>query len=200
MNNNGIIPIHHHLPLLSDERRIKAFRKAIKNLVKENYIVADLGAGLGILSLISAECGAIVYAVEKDPCVFELGKKITKSYSSKVHYMQGDASTIELPEKADVVICEMIDTALITEEQVIVSNHATNNLLKNTGKIIPNGVRTYAQLIEYDFSINGFSFPVPSMIDHNSPMPLSHLSNMILIDQCNLQKVNYSCRTERRQE
>ena len=69
-----------------------------------------------------------------------------------VSFIKGDASEIDFPQKADYIICEMLDTALIDEEQIPVLN-IINKYLKKDGKIIPSGI------------LNGIE-PVNSKIDH----------------------------------
>lgn len=56
-----------------------------------------------------------------------------------VSFINGDACKIDFPQKADYILCEMLDTALIDEEQVPVLNSLLKYLNKN-GKIIPYGV------------------------------------------------------------
>ncbi|MDR0900725.1 MAG: hypothetical protein LBM26_03605, partial [Methanobrevibacter sp.] len=52
--------------------------------------------------------------------------------------------------KADLIICEMLDTALIDEEEVLVLNHF-HKFLKDDGEIIPKGIINIAEPIHiYD--------------------------------------------------
>lgn len=50
-----------------------------------------------------------------------------------------DASELQFHSKADIIICEMLDTALIDEEQIPVLNAALK-YLKEDGVIIPYGI------------------------------------------------------------
>ena len=52
-------------------------------------------------------------------------------------------------KKADVIICEMLDTALIDEEQVPVLN-SVRKYLKNNGIIIPYGILNCIEPIEVE--------------------------------------------------
>lgn len=56
-----------------------------------------------------------------------------------VSFIEGDARKFQFPQKADFIICEMLDTALIDEEQVPVLNSLLK-YLKKTGDTIPRGV------------------------------------------------------------
>ena len=52
-------------------------------------------------------------------------------------------------EKADLIVCEMMDTALIDEEQIPVLNHA-RKFLKKTGEIIPKGIINTVELVNLE--------------------------------------------------
>ena len=50
---------------------------------------------------------------------------------------------------ADLIVCEMLDTALIDEEEIPVLNHA-KKFLKEGGKIIPKGVINAVELVNLE--------------------------------------------------
>lgn len=54
-------------------------------------------------------------------------------------FLQGKAEKIHFKEKADFIICEMLDTALIDEEQIPVLNSVIK-YLKKGGDVIPRGI------------------------------------------------------------
>ena len=122
--------------LLSDTERLTAFYEVIQE--KSKGVIYDLGTGSGVLSSWAAPLSRIVYAVEKDPFTAKIAKKNLSSFKN-VSIMVDDAKTISFPEKADLIICEMMDTALIDEDQVPVLNSVQKYLKKN-GEIIPCGV------------------------------------------------------------
>jgi predicted RNA methylase len=61
--------------------------------------------------------------------------------------LHGDASKIELPEKIDVLICELLCTGQFFEPQVQVINHLRKYFKPDT-KIIPQQVESYIQLLD----------------------------------------------------
>jgi len=154
-----IIPLIFQYNLLSDESRVKGFKEAIDLIVKNGDVVIDLGAGVGLLSHLASKKAKIVYAVEIEPNVLRKGMEIAnKNQMDNIKFVRGDARSVELPEKADVILCEMCDTALIAELQVPVLNHALENYLKPGGKIIPYCAQTTVQLIHADFVFEGSLF------------------------------------------
>jgi predicted RNA methylase len=122
--------------LLSDTERLMAFYEAIHE--KSKGIIYDLGTGSGVLSSWAAPLARFVYAVEKDPFTAQIAQKNLSSFKN-VSLMVNDAKTIFFPEKADLIICEMMDTALIDEDQVPVLN-SVRKYLKKDGDVIPCGV------------------------------------------------------------
>jgi predicted RNA methylase len=143
--------------------------------VKTNDIVADLGAGTGILSMIAAQKAKKVYAVEMFPYLYEVGQENAHRYglSDRITFIQHDARTVALPEAIDVVICEMVHTGCIAEHQIPVMNHAIKTFLKPTGRVIPTAITTNAQLIATNFHFNGSSVHALRVFDLTTINPLS---------------------------
>lgn len=122
--------------LLSDTQRLTAFYEAINE--KSRGIVYDLGTGSGVFSSWASPLASFVYAVEKDHPTAKFAQKNLKSFKN-ITIKINDARNITFNEKADLIICEMMDTALIDEEQVPVLNSVRKYLKKN-GDIIPCAV------------------------------------------------------------
>ncbi|MDI6645118.1 MAG: 50S ribosomal protein L11 methyltransferase [Methanobacteriaceae archaeon] len=128
----------YHYNLISDYERLSAFFEAIKENSKG--IVYDIGTGSGILAIFASINAEKVYSVEVDHNTTLCALKNFESYPN-IHLISGDAKNIDFPEKADIIICEMLDTALIDEEQIPVLKIISRYLKKN-GKIIPYKILT----------------------------------------------------------
>ena len=100
--------------------------------------VYDLGSGTGILSKWAAPLSDLVYAVEINSTIAKSTSANLKDFKN-VKVICADARNVSFSKKADVIICEMLDTALIDEEQVPVLN-SVRKYLKNNGIIIPCGI------------------------------------------------------------
>lgn len=134
---------------LADKKRTSTLQKIIHSTVSPNDIVVDLGSGTGILSIFAAESGAKrIYAVENDKniCKTLEDNLNTSKYSDKIIVIKKDARIVKLPEKVDVIICEMVSTGLIDELQIPVLNNALKFLKKN-GKVIPQKIRNFVDLV-----------------------------------------------------
>ncbi len=152
MNLKLTVPQWHYSMLL-DNDRVAVFKEAINEAIKENDIVYDIGCGSGILGMIASQKAKKVYSIELDPITYMYCKenlKINKDYKSlnKIKLIEGDASEYNFPEKADLIIAELLDTALITEPQVPVLNKLLKKgYLKENGKIIPEKAHNSAQIV-----------------------------------------------------
>jgi predicted RNA methylase len=125
---------HRHLVL--DKERVAAFKEAIQK--KAHGIVYDLGAGSGVLSYLASDYADFVYAIEKDTQIIEKARTNLESVKN-IEIINQDVTRFIFPVKADVIICEMLDTALIDEEQVPVINSILK-YLKKDAEIIPKGI------------------------------------------------------------
>lgn len=164
-----VIPLVYQYNLLCDEQRLSAIKAAIDEHVSEGDVVADLGAGVGVLSYLASEKAETVYAVEMDREVYEKGREIMTSEGiDNIEYIRGDARDVDLPETVDVVMCEMLDTALAAELQVPVMNFAVEELCKEDCTVIPAEAKTSAKLIQSDYDFYAGTFRLPHFEEYGS--------------------------------
>jgi predicted RNA methylase len=116
--------------LTKDQRRVSIFKEAI---VQKAYgITYDLGTGSGILASFASPYAKKVYAFEINPLVIKrYSKELLKNFGNII-LIEADLTSYVYVEKPDVVICEMLDTALIDEEQVQVINNVLEYTKENT--------------------------------------------------------------------
>ena len=134
---------------LADRPRTSAFRDSIRSVVRPGDVVVDLGSGTGVLGLTAAQCGAgKVYLVELDPIQARFLRESVRrgSYGDRVEVVEDDALRVAFDQPADVVICEMIGTALITEFQGSATNHILQYCHDQT-RFVPGAYRCVAELV-----------------------------------------------------
>jgi len=135
---------------LYDTDRTSQWKQAIEDIVKKGDIVADAGAGTGILGVFAAlDEAEKVYSLELNKRFVTLIRNLAEknNVADIIEVIHGDASKIELPEKIDVLICELLCTGQFFEPQVQVVNHL-RKYFKGNINIIPNKIESYIQLYD----------------------------------------------------
>ena len=149
----------YHFKLLRDYERLSAFKEAIDDYAKDSVckdcdssgnskVAFDLGCGSGVLSYLAKDYFDKIIAIELNNSTYRLAKENLKDFDN-IQVFNEDILSFDfdsLDEKADLIICEMLDTALIDEEEVPVLNHA-KKYLKEDGKIIPQSIINSAEAV-----------------------------------------------------
>jgi predicted RNA methylase len=151
---------------LKDEARTLAFRAAIRAVVRPGDVVADIGAGTGILSFFAAEAGAErVYAVEMDPVLVAALRRsleLNPSIADRIRVLEGDAAEVDLPKNVDVVVAELIETGLVDEQQVPVLNALrSREVITPSTRVVPAAYDTTLQLVSAEHRYYGFAIAAP---------------------------------------
>lgn len=138
----------YHFDLIKDNERLSAFWQAISEYDGETDLAYDLGCGSGILSYFLSFHFKQVIAIEIDSSAYECACENLKDFKN-ITVINCDVLEYDFDKKADLIVCEMMDTALIDEEQVPVLNHA-KRFLKPNGRIIPQSVVSSAELVNME--------------------------------------------------
>jgi predicted RNA methylase len=194
----GKISLSYHLEKVADSERVSLFKKGIDKIVNKDTIFCDLGCGTGIFSIYAAKIAKRVYAVEKDDNVFDIAKKnIKKSgLSEKIDLKKGDALQVKLPEKVDVIFCEMLSIWMIEDPQVVIMNYAVKELLKPNGIMIPEKVINLAELCNFDYKYDNVQIKASiaqfTGIKHPRIMTESNVFNIISFNKLNSSEVSHT--------
>jgi len=144
-----------HFPMLNDEVRNEAYNRALQKVVTSDSIVLDIGTGSGLLSMMAARAGAKhVYTCEGTEIIAEKAREIIarNGFADKITVIPAMSTSIQigvhLPEKADILVSEIVDVGLLGEGIVDTTRHARSHLLKPNARIIPRGATVFAALIE----------------------------------------------------
>lgn len=138
----------YHFDLIKDSQRLSAFYQAINEYDGKNDLAYDLGCGSGILSYFLSSHFRQIISLEIDSSAYECAKENLADLTN-VNVINTDVLKYDSDKKADLIVCEMMDTALIDEEQIPVLNHA-KKFLKPDGRIIPQGVINSAELVNME--------------------------------------------------
>ena len=136
-------PYHHDL--LKDTDRLAVFYQAIQDYDSNTDTAFDLGCGSGVLSYFLSSKFNKVISVEIEKKTFKCAEENLKDFEN-IQLINKNVLDYEFEDKADLIVCEMLDTALIDEEEIPVLNHA-KKFLKKDGKIIPEGIINTVELV-----------------------------------------------------
>lgn len=138
-----------HLLLLNDIYRTQQYFEALRQIVNPNDVVLDIGTGSGVLALGAAQAGARhVYAVEGNP-IAQTARQLFahNGLSERITVIEDWSTRIDLPERADVLVSEIIGNGVFGQN-LIESTADARRLLKPNAKLIPNRVRLYASPVQ----------------------------------------------------
>lgn len=131
-----------HLGYVSDLVRLKQFRAALAKTIRPGNCVVDLGCGSGILGLLSLQAGAgRVYAIESSG-VIEVARETFKraGRDQQASFIHGKSQQVELPERADVVICDHVGYFGFDYGIIRFMDDARRRFLKPGGTLIPSRI------------------------------------------------------------
>jgi protein arginine N-methyltransferase 1 len=129
-----------HKILIEDKARCESYQKAIHQVVKRGDAVVDIGTGSGLLAFFALQAGASkVYAIERRD-IIEDAKEIAKAnnFSKKIVFIKRVSTEVNLSERVDVVVSEIIGHFGIDEGILKYFNDAKRRFLKEGGRIIPS--------------------------------------------------------------
>ena len=156
----------YHSDLLRDNDRLSAFFEAINEYGGINELAYDLGCGSGILSYFLSSYFKEIIAIEMDGKASSCAQDNLSGFDN-IEVVNCDVLEYDFTRKADLIVCEMLDTALIDEEEIPVLNFV-KGFLKEDGKIIPQAVINTVELanlerhyIHWDEGVNYESFSKP---------------------------------------
>lgn len=139
-----------HISMLNDRPRTDKFIKAIQEIVKKDDVVVEIGTGTGVLAIAAARAGAAkVYTIEAGAMAPTAQKIIDQTeVAGKIHLLQGWSPQIELPERADVLIGEIIGNDPFAESVLQAFKDARQRFLKPDARIIPERVKVFGIPVE----------------------------------------------------
>ncbi|WP_405269673.1 methyltransferase domain-containing protein [Methanobrevibacter sp.] len=156
----------YHSDLLRDKDRLSAFFEAINEYGGNNELAYDLGCGSGILSYFLSSYFKEIIAIEMDGKACSCAQDNLSGFDN-IEVVNCDVLEYDFTRKADLIVCEMLDTALIDEEEVPVLNFV-KGFLKEDGAIIPQAVINTVELanlerhyVHWDEGVNYESFSKP---------------------------------------
>ncbi|WP_096869226.1 50S ribosomal protein L11 methyltransferase [Phaeobacter piscinae] len=144
-----------HFPMLADQARNRAYAEAIAMKVRPGDIVLDIGCGAGLTAMLAARAGAKhVYTCEQQPLIAAAATQVIadNGLSDRITVLSKWSHEIvigvDMPDQADVVVSEIVDTVLLGEGALDTLSHAMAVLAKPGARAVPETGTLVAQLVE----------------------------------------------------
>ncbi len=138
--------------MLADPARATAYLAAVRESVRPGMVVADVGAGPGVLGIYAATLGARrVFLVEPDYSVNAArALAIENGVADRVEVIRAPSTDIELPERADVIVSDLRGVTPMHGRHLEAAADMRRRLLAPGGVCIPRRDRLYTALVEDD--------------------------------------------------
>lgn len=146
--------------MAADEIRTGAYRDALQRTVTPKSVVVDIGAGSGILSLLSCQAGARkVYAIEPDDAI-HVARELAKAngFEDRIEFVQEISTGVSLPEKADIIVFDLNGYLPFCAGSLPAIIHAREQFLGPNGVFVPQGADIVGTIVQskehYDWCVS----------------------------------------------
>jgi type I protein arginine methyltransferase len=138
--------IQFHINMLNDQARTSSYLASIREVVRRGDTVVDIGTGTGVYAVAAAQAGARhVYAIEAGRIAGAARRLFeANGLADRITLIRGLSTRIWLPERADVLISEVIGDEPLGEQVIRITQDALRRLLKPGARLIPSGVKIFA--------------------------------------------------------
>jgi predicted RNA methylase len=147
---SGVDSMPVQIAMLADRARTASFLAAIRQSVRHGDVVVDLGTGTGVLAIAAALAGAArVYAIEATGIIATARAMIqANGVADRITLVEGHSTQIELPERADLLVSEIIGNDPLGEQILSSTADAVRRFLKPKARVLPAALRVYAAPVQ----------------------------------------------------
>ena len=136
--------------MIADRGRMDAYRAALRQVIRSDSVVLDIGCGTGIFSLLACQMGARrVYAVEPDDAI-QVGREIAAAngYCERIVFIQDRSDSVNLPQRADIIVSDLRGILPLFEHHLFSIIDARQRLLAPGGLLIPQSDTLWAAVVQ----------------------------------------------------
>ncbi|NOT71131.1 MAG: methyltransferase [Hyphomicrobium sp.] len=137
--------IEYHRTLIADQVRNDAFYAALKSaIIPGQTVVADIGAGTGLLGLMASKLGAKTVYMFETAEVAGVASKILKANRVKnCHLIPCHSTEFNDRLQADLIVSETLGNYALEENIIDTLTDARRRFLKPKGQVIPSEIKQY---------------------------------------------------------
>lgn len=138
--------------MISDPGRFGAYAEAIAAAVRPGDVVAEIGAGTGVFSLLACKAGARrVFAIESESTIqFARELAAANGFSDRFEFFECNSQVAGLPERANVIISDIRGALPLFEHAIPALEDARKRMLAPGGTMIPERDILKAALMEVE--------------------------------------------------
>lgn len=144
--------IDYHRTLIADRVRNAAFKAALAALIRPGEtIVADIGAGTGLLGLIAARLGAReVFLYETAEVAGVAAEVLKRNKVRNGHVIPCHSTEMQDPPRVDLIVSETLGNYPFEEDIIETLNDARARFLKPGGVVVPSGLEQFVAPVVSD--------------------------------------------------
>jgi protein arginine N-methyltransferase 1 len=136
--------------LIANKERMGPYFQALRQAVRPDSVVVDLGTGTGIFALLACSLGARrVYAIDPSEAI-HVAREMAQAngYDSRMEFIQDFSTRVTLPERADILVSELRGVIPFFARGLLAMIDARRRFLAPGGRIIPQQDTLWAAPVE----------------------------------------------------
>ena len=142
--------LHFYGRMLADAPRMDAYAAALRQTVKPDSVVMDLGCGPGVLALLACKFGARrVYAIEPEN-VIGLAREVAAAngFADRIEFFEKFSTDITVDERATIIVSDLRGVLPWFQKHIPAIVDARERLLARGGVLIPKRDVLWAAVVE----------------------------------------------------
>jgi protein arginine N-methyltransferase 1 len=136
--------------MIADTPRMDAYVSALREAIKPDSVVVDLGCGPGFFAILAGRLGARrVFAIEPSNAI-QVGRDAAREYglSDRIEFIQDLSTKVTLPEQADVIVSDLRGVLPWFQQSITSIIDARSRFFRPGGVLIPRLDRLWAAAVE----------------------------------------------------